>query len=96
MDRPELWGLIDSVSRRFPPGGHHRMTKAELLEWLAFTAECERASRDTRKDAKKALKWVPKLIGSHYEVECTARPPEPAPPTPVPEPKKQSVQLTLF
>lgn len=92
-----MWGLIDSVSRRCPPGGSHRMTHAELLEWLAFVAGNERASRDTRKDAKTALKWAPKLIGAYYEVAHT-RLPDPPEPMPVPMPKKEkrSVQLSLF
>jgi len=96
VDRPELWGLLDSLARRHPPGGHYRLSKDELLEWLGFVAENPKADRDTRKQAKTALKWVPKLIGPYYEVAYAPLPPPPPPPLPEPKRERRSVQLELF
>lgn len=93
MTRPELWGVIDRIARAHPPGAI-RMSNAEVADWLNLLAASASCGRDTRRDAKAAAKWVPKLIGPVYEMPCCYRPAEPEPE--MPAGPKRSYQPTLF
>lgn len=75
MDRPELYGLIDSIARTHPPGGL-RLSPIELVEWLELVAKNPKADRAVKRDAARAAKHVHKLVTGTYEMPNHAPPPE--------------------
>lgn len=78
MDRPELYGLIDSIARSHPPGGL-RLSPTDLVEWLQLVAKNPKADRGVKRDAKRAAKHVHRLIVGDYEMPNHAPPQDPAP-----------------
>lgn len=96
MTRPELWVLLDGIARRNVLGGSPRLTNAELVDWLNDVATRKTASRFDRRDAKKAARLVPKLIGPVFELAAYVPPPKQDKPAQVMTVRPASYTPSLF